>query len=215
MMAWSRFGFSVAVVWTASLLVAPTSSDRNETSGSISENGGGNDCKPWVLSGLLDAVRRYLPHETGATAHRTEINGYIVYTISMTVKNPSEETEDEFQIKFASRKVRDQFHWTYGKEIFNKVGHEYKEQLIDPLARDGDTHPLWPADDLSDEGWVTCNDIGQGQGMISLLEIGKGKFKLQCLRTYERHVIFTMSCQIIEADIEAQKVVHDFGNIFD
>jgi len=194
-------------------LVAPTSSDRKETSGSISENGGGNDCKPRVLSGLLDALRRHLPLRTGATEDRTEINGYFVDTISMTVKNPSEETEGEFQIKFASKKGRVEFSlWFHGKVIFNKVGHEYKEQLIDPLARDGDTHPLWPADDLSDEGWATCNVIGQSQYQ---LEIGKGKFKLQCLRTYERHVIFTMSCQIIEADIEAQKVVHDFGNIFD
>jgi len=196
-------------------LVAPTSSDRSETSGFISENGGGNDCKPRILSGLLDSLKRHLPFRTGATEDRTEINGYFVDTISMTVKNPSEETEGEFQIKFAARKDRGEFsHLFYEKVIFNKVGHEYKEQLIDPLARDGDTHPLWPADDLSDEGWATCKGFGQRQYQ---LEIGKGKFKLQCLRTTGifPHVILTMSCQIIEADIEAEKVVYDFGNIYD
>jgi len=211
-MAWSRFGFSVAVVWTASLLVAPTSSDRNPTSGSISAIGDGNDCKPGILSGLLGDLKRNLLFRTGATEDRTEINGYFVNTISMTVNNPSEETEGEFQIKFATRKDRNKLsHFFQTKVIFNKVGHEYKEQLIDPLARDGDTPPLWPADDLSDEGWATCKDIGKGRGSSLLLEIGKGKFKLQCIRT----VIWVMSCQIIEADIEAEKVVYDFGNIYD
>jgi len=209
MMAWSRFGFSVAVVWTASLLVAPTSSDRNATSGSISENGGGKDCTPRIISSLLGDLQRNLQFRTGATEDETEINGYFVNTISMTVNNPSEETEGEFQIKFAKRADRNKFSTFFQtKVIFNKVGHEYKEQLIDPLARDGDTPPLWPADDLSDEGWATCNDIGHG---CHQLEIGKGKFKLQCLRT----AIWVMSCQIIEADIEAEKVVYDFGNIYD